>query len=140
MECTVVTGAGVDGSVRVGGARNHGQKRGLLGFAFGIGWFGVGISWVYVSMHVYGLMPAPLAAAATAAFCAYLALYPALALGLARFSAISKEKPATTRCLRICGATRLYRRRLASCGFTTCSRRLQAAAGRALAFVYPRHP
>jgi apolipoprotein N-acyltransferase len=55
----------------------------LLGFAFGMGWFGVGISWVYVSMHVYGLMPAVLAAAATAAFCAYLAVYPALALGLA---------------------------------------------------------
>lgn len=55
----------------------------LLGFAFGLGWFGVGISWVYVSMHVYGLMPAPLAAAATMAFCAYLAIFPALALGLA---------------------------------------------------------
>jgi apolipoprotein N-acyltransferase len=48
-----------------------------------MGWFGVGVSWVYVSMHVYGLMPAVLAAAATAAFCAYLAVYPALALGLA---------------------------------------------------------
>ena len=55
----------------------------LLGFAFGMGWFGIGISWVYVSMHVYGLMPAMFAGAATAAFCAYLALYPALALGLA---------------------------------------------------------
>ena len=55
----------------------------LLGFSFGMGWFGVGISWVYVSMHVYGLMPAPLAGAATAAFCAYLAIYPALALGVA---------------------------------------------------------
>ena len=33
----------------------------VLGFAFGMGWFGVGISWVYVSMHVYGLMPAVLA-------------------------------------------------------------------------------
>lgn len=55
----------------------------VLGFAFGMGWFGVGVSWVYVSMHVYGLMPAVLAAAATAAFCAYLAVYPALALGLA---------------------------------------------------------
>lgn len=56
----------------------------LLGFAFGLGWFGVGVSWVYVSMHVYGLMPAVLAAAATAAFCAFLALYPALALGVAQ--------------------------------------------------------
>lgn len=59
------------------------KKAALLGFAFGMGWFGVGISWVYISMHVYGLMPAALAAAATAAFCAYLAVYPALALGLA---------------------------------------------------------
>jgi apolipoprotein N-acyltransferase len=54
----------------------------LAGFAFGLGWFGVGVSWVYVSMHVYGEMPALLAAAATAAFCAFLALYPALALWL----------------------------------------------------------
>ena len=63
----------------------------LLGFAFGMGWFGVGISWVYVSMHVYGLMPAILAGAATAAFCAYLAVYPALALGLAHrvFSSVT---------------------------------------------------
>lgn len=59
------------------------KKAALLGFAFGMGWFGVGISWVYISMHVYGLMPAALAGAATAAFCAYLAFYPALALGLA---------------------------------------------------------
>src|SRR5512145_149110 len=56
----------------------------LLGFAFGLGWFGVGVSWVYVSMHVYGLMPAPLAAAATLAFCAFLALYPTLALAAAQ--------------------------------------------------------
>ena len=52
------------------------------GFAFGAGWFGMGVSWVYVSMHVYGEMPAPLAALATAGFCAFLALYPALALWL----------------------------------------------------------
>jgi apolipoprotein N-acyltransferase len=43
-------------------------------------------------MHVYGEMPVPLAAAATAAFCAFLALYPALAAAvavrLARASAV----------------------------------------------------
>jgi apolipoprotein N-acyltransferase len=55
----------------------------LLGFLFGMGWFGLGVSWVFISMHSYGGMPAVLAGAATAAFCAYLALYPALALGLA---------------------------------------------------------
>jgi len=56
----------------------------LLGLAFGLGWFGVGVSWVYISMHVYGLMPAPIAAAATLALCAFLALYPALALAAAQ--------------------------------------------------------
>ena len=24
----------------------------LLGLAFGLGWFGVGVSWVYISLHV----------------------------------------------------------------------------------------
>jgi apolipoprotein N-acyltransferase len=57
----------------------------LMGFAFGLGWFTVGVSWVYISMHVYGLMPAPLAAVATLAFCAFLALYPALATGMAQW-------------------------------------------------------
>ena len=60
------------------------REAALLGFAFGLGWFGVGVSWVYISMHVYGLMPAPLAAGATAAFCAFLSLYPALALAAAQ--------------------------------------------------------
>ena len=50
-----------------------------LGFAFGMGTFLAGVSWVYVSLHRYGAMPAPLAAFATFAFCAILAAYPALA-------------------------------------------------------------
>lgn len=54
-----------------------------LGLLFGLGWFGLGVSWVFISMHRYGQMPAVLAGLATAAFCAYLALFPALALGLA---------------------------------------------------------
>jgi apolipoprotein N-acyltransferase len=51
----------------------------LSGFAFGLGYFLAGVSWVYVSMHDYGSMPAVLAAIATFAFCAYLAIFPALA-------------------------------------------------------------
>jgi apolipoprotein N-acyltransferase len=50
-----------------------------LGFAFGLGLFGAGVSWVYVSLNRYGAMPAPLAAFATLSFCAFLALFPALA-------------------------------------------------------------
>ncbi len=48
------------------------------GFLFGLGMFGVGVSWVYVSMHNFGNMPASLAAFATLLFVAILAAYPAL--------------------------------------------------------------
>jgi apolipoprotein N-acyltransferase len=50
------------------------------GFLFGLGLFGAGVSWVFVSMHTFGNMSAPLAAIATMLFVAALALYPA-ALG-----------------------------------------------------------
>lgn len=50
-----------------------------LGGAFGFGFFGAGVSWVYVSLSVFGGMPAAAAAAATLAFCAGLALFPAAA-------------------------------------------------------------
>ncbi len=77
-------------------AENSTRARGaaLLGFIFGIGWFATGISWVYISMHEYGQMPAVLAALATLAFAAFLALYPALALGTAhRFVPSSDWRP-----------------------------------------------
>ncbi|MGB5080097.1 MAG: apolipoprotein N-acyltransferase [Burkholderiales bacterium] len=48
-----------------------------VGFAFGAGLFGVGKSWVYISLHDFGQMPAPLAALATLVYCAILASYPA---------------------------------------------------------------
>ena len=51
----------------------------LSGFAFGLGYFLAGVSWVYVSLHVFGSMPAALAALSTFLFCAYLALFPAAA-------------------------------------------------------------
>lgn len=50
----------------------------LVGFAFGLGFFGFGTSWVYVSLHDFGAMPVWLAGIATLLFCAILALYPAL--------------------------------------------------------------
>ncbi len=50
----------------------------LLGVAFGFGLFIAGVSWVYVSLSVFGGMPAPVAGLATLLFCAFLALYPAL--------------------------------------------------------------
>ncbi|MGD9945649.1 MAG: apolipoprotein N-acyltransferase [Burkholderiaceae bacterium] len=50
----------------------------VAGFAFGLGTFLIGVSWLYISMHRYGGMPAPLAALALLLFAAYLALFPAL--------------------------------------------------------------
>jgi apolipoprotein N-acyltransferase len=49
------------------------------GYCFGLGLFGAGVSWVYVSLHNFGGMPLPLAALASFLFCAFLALFPALA-------------------------------------------------------------
>ena len=56
----------------------------VIGFAWGLGLFLVGVPWIYVSLHVYGSMPATLAAIATFLFCCYLALFPALAGALHR--------------------------------------------------------
>ena len=41
---------------------------------YGFGLFFVGASWVYVSIHEHGFIPAPLALLATALFCLFLAL------------------------------------------------------------------
>ncbi len=49
------------------------------GFAFGMGFFGAGVSWVYVSIHDFGGMPMPLAVVATFLFCLVLSLFPAVA-------------------------------------------------------------
>ncbi|HVE49151.1 MAG TPA: apolipoprotein N-acyltransferase [Casimicrobiaceae bacterium] len=50
-----------------------------LGFAFGVGLFGAGVSWVYVALETFGGMPAVFAAIGTAGFVAFLSLYPMLA-------------------------------------------------------------
>ena len=50
-----------------------------LGFLFGLGLFGVGASWVYVSIHEFGFMPAPMAAFLVFLFVVYLSLFPMVA-------------------------------------------------------------
>lgn len=45
------------------------------GWLYAFGLLGAGVSWLYVSLHVYGGMPAILAGLATVLFCAVMALY-----------------------------------------------------------------
>src|SRR5438552_1250788 len=75
------------------------------GFAFGLGLFGAGVSWLYVSQHDIGGMPAPVAALATLFLCAFIALLPAAAGWLqARIPA----HPALRACLLIPASWTLF--------------------------------
>ena len=67
----------------------------LNGLFFGLGYFGLGTSWVYVSIHEYGHLNNLLSALITLFFLLYLSLYPALMayifrkLSTARYAFIS---------------------------------------------------
>lgn len=60
--------------------RAHSPREAALnGLAFGLGFFLTGVSWVYVSLSVFGGMPWWLAGIAAFLFCAVMAVFPALA-------------------------------------------------------------
>lgn len=68
----------------------HGASRRrafALGWWFGFGLFGVGVSWVYVSIHVFGNAWGPAAALATVGLAATLAVFTATAAALAAATA-----------------------------------------------------
>ncbi|MFV1997089.1 MAG: apolipoprotein N-acyltransferase [Acidiferrobacterales bacterium] len=70
--------------------KNPARRSAVLGFYFGVGLFMVGVSWVFVSMHNFGNMSAPLAVFATILFVTALALYIAVVGWLqAQFSNLS---------------------------------------------------
>ena len=50
----------------------------LLGFSFGLGLYGFGIYWIYISLHEFGGMPWWFAGFSTFCLCAFMALFPAL--------------------------------------------------------------
>ncbi|MDX5406356.1 MAG: apolipoprotein N-acyltransferase [Chromatiaceae bacterium] len=58
------------------------RRAALAGFSFGLGWFGVGISWVHVSIDQFGGLPLAGSLALMALLVGYLALFPALACWL----------------------------------------------------------
>ena len=51
------------------------KKAFWIGWLFGLGFFGTGTSWIYISIHQYGNASAPLAILITFLFCAFLALF-----------------------------------------------------------------
>ncbi len=53
-----------------------------FGFSYGLGWFGLGVSWVHVSIATFGGMPLVASLGIMVLLVAYLALFPALAAGL----------------------------------------------------------
>jgi apolipoprotein N-acyltransferase len=63
-------------------ARAQPRRAAALGLAFGTAWLLCGTWWMFISLHRYGGMAAPLAAAAVLLLCLALAAYLALALAL----------------------------------------------------------
>jgi apolipoprotein N-acyltransferase len=61
------------------------RQAALGGFTFGSMTYLIGLHWLYVSLHVYGGMIMPLAAAGVLALATYLAIYPALACAVTRW-------------------------------------------------------
>ena len=65
------------------------RQAALGGFLFGASNFALGLYWLYISMHDYGGMAAPLAGGAVLLLAAGLALFTTLATGLTRWLATS---------------------------------------------------
>lgn len=57
-------------------ARATPRRAAWRGWLFGLGLFGVGCQWLFVSIHRFGGVPAWLAVLLTGLLAAYLALYP----------------------------------------------------------------
>ena len=58
------------------------RRAALLGWAYSAAWIGAGTWWLFISLHRYGGLAAPLAVAAVALLAAALALYLGLALAV----------------------------------------------------------
>ncbi|MDF1683079.1 MAG: apolipoprotein N-acyltransferase [Legionellaceae bacterium] len=68
-----------------------------IGFAFALGFFGLGVSWIYASIHSYGHLNFILSALFTLLFVAYLALYTGFMAMM--YQRLAKNMPDYTRVL-----------------------------------------
>ena len=58
------------------------RRAAALGLAFGTAWLAAGTWWLYISLHRYGGLPAPLAVLAVGLLSAFMSIYLALALAM----------------------------------------------------------
>ena len=54
----------------------------VLGGLFGLGYFGIGVHWIYFSLHLFGAAIAPLAAVLTFVFVLVMCVFPAVSCWL----------------------------------------------------------
>jgi apolipoprotein N-acyltransferase len=54
------------------------KQAAFAGFIYGLGLFGAGIYWIYISLHEFGGMPSLMAVFSTFVLCAFLSLFPAV--------------------------------------------------------------
>jgi apolipoprotein N-acyltransferase len=81
------------------------RRAALLGWAFGTAWLGAATWWLFISMHRYGGLPAPLAVAAVALLSAALSLYLGAAMAWVAALAMngcSQSKAGRRRWMRRC--------------------------------------
>lgn len=73
------------------------NKAVFTGFAFGVGCLGLGVSWVYVSIHEYGHLNSFVSAAITLLFIFYLAAWLAIIAGA--YQTLSQQRSLLFNCL-----------------------------------------
>jgi apolipoprotein N-acyltransferase len=64
----------------------------IYGFSYGLGYFGVGVSWVYVSIHTFGNLPVVLSFIFTSLFVVFMSFYPALQAGFSSWFEAKKGR------------------------------------------------
>ncbi len=70
---------------------NSPRQAAFAGFMYGLGLFGTGIYWIYISLHTFGGMPGLMAGFSTLVLAAFMALFPAAVGALSKRLAGNKD-------------------------------------------------
>jgi apolipoprotein N-acyltransferase len=67
------------------------KQAAYVGFMYGLGLFGVGFYWIYISLHTYGSMPAIMAGICTFLLAAFMSLFPAATGALSKRISVNQK-------------------------------------------------